>query len=178
MLMRVGQVSRPFRETYTAAVSTGAGGDYGAAIAPYLSLIGQEASYQALFAQYKVHSVDVQWIPLYQPATATGGLKNSFTYIVYDPTSNSAPSSASNLLNYSSCQMVPTFRPWKRRFKPQVFRDLDDTAFGTIPCPWVDIGNVSLAQHGLLIYMENTGVVSGPIGQFAISFNFSCRSQN
>lgn len=181
--------SKLFKESFVTSVAVShLTGDYGQYVAPAVSSISQWSSYSTLFEQYKVKSVSVTFIPHVQvPTNITLGSTqplNSTTYLAFDPNDNTTPSSTATMLSYKTLKLKQTLKYWKIKFYPQVFKNFDDTAYGTQSSKkdWVDIGNSALVLHGLKIYMADTGYrhasLDCPIGDFVTTIEFWCRSEH
>lgn len=173
-----------FRESYQQTLTTNATatGDFGLVIAPVMSSNLQITNYQALFEQYKILSIEVRWNPRFQPGVvpfASSGLQSVPMYVAFDPADNTAPPNNSTMLTYKNLKIKSVFKPWKMIFYPQIFEELDATAFSTVSSKknWVDIANTSLVHHGLKIFGDGTGLNNIAIGEFIVSLNFVCRNQ-
>lgn len=168
-------------------------GGYSAYIAPTLGSITQLASYQDLFEQYKILSIDLKYIPYQQPieaftlATYNAGNQpvNRSMYIAFDPNDNSLPTKA-QMLEYKNLLVFSSQKSWSFRFYPRVFNNFDDTAFGTQSSSkdWVDIGNTALVHHGVKILVDDTFYrdpvtnIDFDIGDLIITLNFKCTAQH
>lgn len=171
-----------FRESIEVVATTSAGGVLAAVLAPTIGQISQISSYNDLYSQYKVFSFDIHWLPYFQPTNAAGALVDQTMARAFDPTSNNAPTTFAQMLEYKKVKISNALTPWKMRIYPQIFYALDPNvsqAYGTrsSKSTWIDFGNNSVILHGLMIYVSSMGLASTAVGKFIITYNFICRNQ-
>lgn len=169
-----------FRQAYEFTATTTAGGDYGVAITPTIASFPDLTNITALFSQYKILSFDVEWFPYLQQGNSTLNPVLSTPMIrAFDPTSNTAPTASTDLLQYRNSKRTRWTQPFKMRIYPQVFDADDGTSYGSEPSGknWHNIGNTGLVHHGLRLYIENTALASIVLGKFIISLNVVTRNQ-
>jgi hypothetical protein len=123
----------------------------GAISIQYGSLV-QNASFTAVFDQYRIDEVEITFRPGITVAnTLTGNLPQLYTVVDYDDTTTTGFTAAS-FVQYSNCTQS-VGETVVRRFKPHVANGLYATSatfvgFGNEVAPWIDTSSPLVVHYG------------------------------
>jgi hypothetical protein len=123
--------------------------------------IGQIASFQAIFDQYKVRLIEA-WITPQQSTSVASGAGSRFASVIdYDDVT--ALSSVQAAYNYEDCVETTLEQGHYRRFVPHIAVAAYSgafTSFCNVTAPWVDMASTSVQHYGLKIACETSVAVT------------------
>jgi len=144
--------NRPYKFSqmadYGTLVTTSAGGQTFGATAFKLNDLSQAASFQAIFDQYRISSVEV-WIN----TTSTTGIPNPPAYTaVVDYDDAVVPSNVSQLLQYTNAAEVPLTNGVYFHFTPHATATLQTgSGVETVPAPWINSATPAVLHYGVKV---------------------------
>jgi hypothetical protein len=147
------------------AVSSLAGGTTtgnGAGYVFALSSAPQYANWQAVFDQYRIVAVEVDFMPYFNVNTTSAALQGRlFTCIDYDD--GNTPLSAQAIRDFPNCIITPATRSCTRTLVPHVADALYAgafTSFGNKGPTWIDSASPSVQHYAVKAWAENSATTS------------------
>jgi len=144
--------NRPYRFAqmvdYGTLVTTSAGGQTFGATSFKLNDLTQASSFQAIFDQYRIASVEI-WVN----TTSTTGIPNPPAYVaVIDYDDAVVPSNITQLLQYTNCAEVPLTNGVYYHIIPHATATLNSgSGVETLPHPWINSATPAVLHYGLKV---------------------------
>lgn len=164
-----GMGKRFFKLRAVQLMSTTVGGDFATVFTNNPSGCSDWASVQALFDDYRVCALKIQWVPqLPNDTSAQTGYKPF--YIVGDANDVTALTGITDAIQYENCKVKNLYRPWTYYFKfPKA------TAGSTLMNGYRDTSVISGTQS---VKTYSTGLdTSQDYGQFILSFYITVKNR-
>jgi hypothetical protein len=155
--------------------------DQGTGFAVSLANIGAYAEFTALFNQYRICQVDLEYI------LSTQVIGSSYPRMAFcvDYNDSAAPATEADLLQYEHCSVInfSQFKTvFKRSFKPRIaLAAYQPSAFSSYstapPDSWVDTDNPTVQHYGWKTFITNYNSTSFPAVklQLYFRFHFECK---
>jgi hypothetical protein len=130
-----------------------------------LSDLNEVASYTAIFDQYRITSITLEFLPC-STAAVPNATASSFTPVMYtaiDYDDNGVPSSLATVLNYANVRYHQCGSRFKMTFKPHIAVAGYTGTFGgyvNIPAPWIDAASTNVQHYGVKYAMPTALVYS------------------
>lgn len=134
-----------------------------AVLTPSLTLLDQASTFQALFDQYRITNVTVQFRPLFSRQNFVPGSDiPPLIYTVVDYDDGVVPSSLATLREYQNLT-IHECDPFAVSFRPRIAM----AAYGGAFTSYANMGNtwVDCASSGVLHYGLKIGITNGLAGQ-------------
>lgn len=152
---------------YPASLSVAAAATNFQGVAFTLGDLPDVTDFTALYDQYKILGVKVQWLPRGNSSElATAGNISRF-FSVIDRDDDATPSSIDQLCQYESLKVTNSTSLHKRYFKPSVRREiatgLGTTASEVAMSPWIDVTNTNVKHYGCKIAVQGPNAVGTQI---------------
>jgi len=160
--------NRPYRFSqmvdYGTLVTTSAGGQTFGATAFKLNDLTQASSFQAIFDQYRIASVEV-WVAC---TSTTGILNPPLMCAVVDYDDAVVPSNITQLLQYTNCAEVPLTNGVYYHIIPHATATLNSgSGVETVPHPWINSATPAVLHYGVKVGSYAT----------ATTFQIQCRAR-
>jgi hypothetical protein len=136
-----------------------------------LSNLANAPSFQALYDQYKVQALCVEFIPRFN-AVGLSTTSNSPMRVIIDYDDSTVLASAAAAEQYSSCIVLEAHESCKRIFQPHVAVAAYSGAFTSYknePSDWIDIASDTVRHYGLKWYIPVSPTTSVPVWDMKIT---------
>lgn len=123
--------------------------------------------FTALYDQYKITGIKVQWLPRGNSSDvlAQGNISRFFSVI--DRDDDATPTSIDQLTQYESCKMTPSTRVHSRYFRPSIRTEIPTSIGGTgysVSGPkWIDVTNTNIKHYGIKLAAQGSVAGTGSI---------------
>lgn len=159
----IGKAIQPvqyFKRTryYPASLTIASGATSYQGVSFTLGDIPDVTDFTALYDQYKILALKVQWLPRGNSSDVANQGSISRMFSVIDRDDDATPSSIDQLCQYESLKVTPTTQVHKRYFKPSIRREIA-TGLGTtgseVANPqWIDVTNTNVKHYGLKLAIQ------------------------
>lgn len=140
-----------------------------------LSDLSEASSYSALYDQYKINSIQIDFIPVMMPQGV--GPYQPLIY-VFDYDDNANATTQQQLLDFANSVIVPSGARSSRVLKPRTLSSLYDGATtqvsGVMSSQWINTDFASIAHYALkyMIPLSSAGIQSSWIVYYKYSVSF------
>jgi hypothetical protein len=168
----------PIERSFTLANLTATNADTTGAYSFTLDSLPGYTELTALFDQYRIRQVRIQFCPLAQQfgsSTTASNYPTIYTLIDYDDAS--APANISDMLQYDTLMICPSNEPFERVLNPHATLAAYSGAFTSYAqaptTQWFDCNSPSIQYYGLKWGVSSVTVVSGTYQMYSVTATVS-----